>query len=433
MTLLPIDVEGPVIRKPVATYTLIALNAIVYLFTTYQSGFMQISQHWIDKLSFIPILLLNPSQWYRLISSMFLHANIFHILFNMYFLYIFGREVESILGRWRYITLYIVGGLAASLFHVGFSSAIGLYNLLIPALGASGAISAVLGAALLLYPHRRMTVCWFIWFIPWCFNIRTVYLLLFWFATQVLYGYAVVSGTAFFAHVGGFVTGIVLLALLLPKHIRREEIKSIYNFFTGEYIIARKEGIGSTEKAIFIFLLVILLVDGSYSYVVTGYEKGNAYVYVIDAVYHGNEEADYANYISTNNIISHPRSEFPRIVWNRIYWAGLLKGKPNYNGTLIFNKVLHVSEYGIDIRLSLKSKAEYDKYRVLRYMEGHMVTDVIISRDNVVSLENNVPFDFHIEGYGPMKGVGSSLIQPSAILSVLIILLSKNRFISLKF
>jgi len=352
---------------------------------------------------------------------MFLHADIFHILFNMYFLYIFGREVESILGRWRYLALYFIGGIAASIFHIGFSGIIGLYNVLIPALGASGAISSVLGASLLLYPHRRMTVCWFFWFIPWCFDIRTVYLLLFWFATQVIYGFASASGVAFFAHSGGFVAGIVLLAFLIPSHLRRRKIQSIYNFFTGEYILVRREGIGSTEKMIFIILLVFLLLGGFYSYLVGGSYKGDIYVYTVSVGYGGNIDYDYAIYSPTKGVISSPESDLPRIVWNRLYWGGLINGDPRYNGTINIDREVHVSEYDVDIRLSLHGRVAYDASGVLIYASGRMKTDVIIVRGNRLSLERNIFMNLEVSGYGPLTRIGSGLIQPMAILSLFII------------
>lgn len=422
--MLPVDIEGPVVKKPIVTYALIISNAIVYLLSSYQNGFLQIGQYWLEKFSFIPILVLDPSQLYRFITSMFLHADIFHILFNMYFLYIFGREVESILGRWRYLGIYLIGGISASLFHIGFSGVMGIHNVLIPALGASGAISSVLGASLLLYPHRRMTVCWFIWFIPWCFNIKTVYLLLFWFATQVIYGYASMSGVAFFAHTGGFIAGITLLALLMPSHIRRPEVRSIYNFFKGEYMLVRREGIGSAEKAIFLILFTLLLIGGVYSYYAAGYEGGNTYVYAIDARYKGAEEFDYAIYNIGGDVVSYPAGDLPRIVWNRLYWAGLIEGEPNYNGTLSFNNLIHAPGYNVNVKLSLNSKAAYDGRGILIYVKGHMTTDVIISRGNEVSLNRDIPIDFEISGYGPLTQVGNKLIQPSAIFSVVVTLFS---------
>ena len=422
--MLPIDIEGPVIKRPIATYALIIANAVVYLLTSYPNGFLQVSQYWLEKLSFIPILILDPTQLYRFITSMFLHADIFHILFNMYFLFIFGREVESILGRWRYLMLYFIGGIIASLFHIGFSGVMGIHNVLIPALGASGAMSSVLGASLLLYPHRRMTVCWFIWFIPWCFNIRTVYLLLIWFAMQVTYGYASMTGVAFFAHAGGFIAGIALLAFLIPSHIRREEIKSIYNFFTGEYIFVRRRGIGSTEKAIIIILLTALLIGGIYSYYAAGYEGGSTYVYAIDAKFQGTEEMDYAIYNVGGYVVSYPAGDLPRIVWNRIYWAGLLKGKPNYNGTLKFNDLINAPGYNVHVKLKLDSKAAYDGKGILVYVKGHMVTDVIITRGTEISIKKNIPIDFEMSGYGPLTQIGNELIQPIALFSSLITLFS---------
>jgi len=102
----------------------------------------------VSLCGFIPSLVGNPSQWYRVFTSMFLHADFFHILFNMYFLCVFGRAVESILGKSRFLLLYLAAGIFASIFHTAFSFIGGLSAYTVPAIGASGAISGILGAYL---------------------------------------------------------------------------------------------------------------------------------------------------------------------------------------------------------------------------------------------------------------------------------------------
>ena len=152
MGMIPVGEAGrPYPGKPRSIYFIIAANVLVYIITSYSNLFVTSSDYWIERLALTPVLLLEPSQWYRLLTCMFLHADIFHILFNMYFLYIFGREVESTLGTGKFLALYFISGLAASFFHIAFTPITGIHTVIIPALGASGAISGVLGAYLLLF------------------------------------------------------------------------------------------------------------------------------------------------------------------------------------------------------------------------------------------------------------------------------------------
>ncbi|MEM3999098.1 MAG: rhomboid family intramembrane serine protease, partial [Ignisphaera sp.] len=104
-------------KRPIATIAIVAINVAVYLYTSYQNFFAQTTDEWINALSYVPVLLQTPSQWYRIITSMFTHADIFHIFFNMWFLYFFGSEVEKRLGSLKYLILYFASGLLAIVFH----------------------------------------------------------------------------------------------------------------------------------------------------------------------------------------------------------------------------------------------------------------------------------------------------------------------------
>ncbi|MEM3784001.1 MAG: rhomboid family intramembrane serine protease, partial [Candidatus Bathyarchaeia archaeon] len=147
-------------RRPLTTLTIILVNIAVYAITSYENLFLEVSNYWVSAGGFVPSLIAMPSQWYRIFASMFLHADFFHILFNMYFLYIFGRAVEDALGRWRFLILYLVSGVAASIFHTAFSFLGGATAYVIPAIGASGAISGVLGAYLILFPGTSLVMGW---------------------------------------------------------------------------------------------------------------------------------------------------------------------------------------------------------------------------------------------------------------------------------
>jgi len=254
---------------PWVTYALIAANVIVYLYTSASNGFMAVSNYWVNVGAYTPILpLIDPSSIYRIFTSMFMHADPLHIFFNMYFLYLFGRSVEAALGPIPYLILYLVSGVAAVVFHTAFSYIFGgAASLTIPVLGASGAISGVLGAYLILYPGTKLIVCtWFI-FLPFCFPIYSAYLLIFWFALQVLYGMASVgAGVAFFAHAGGFVTGVALLPLLANREriklLRAVNAESFLGYIRYVYARVIHPGLSRLVKAFF-SILVALLVLGS--------------------------------------------------------------------------------------------------------------------------------------------------------------------------
>src|SRR5512146_2825003 len=198
---------------PIVTYGLIALNVLIFLVEL--GGGDAFITHW----SFVPgRFAANPgTETLTIFSSMFMHAGWIHLLGNMLYLYIFGDNVEDRLGHLRYLLFYLLCGLAASLCHAFFNPASRL-----PSLGASGAISGVLAAYLFLYPRARILTLVPI-FLFFTTEVPAFLFIVFWFVMQFFSGTASLSvstpttgGTAYFAHVGGFVAGIVLLALLKP-------------------------------------------------------------------------------------------------------------------------------------------------------------------------------------------------------------------------
>ena len=149
-----------------------------------------------------------------LITSLFMHGGIAHILGNMIFLLVFGDNIENRIGHFRYLIFYLVCGVLASLAHV-FTTAILNGNLLVPTLGASGAISGVLGAYMLLYPKRRVKVIIF-YFIT---DVPAILAIGLWFIFQLISGAGLLNGgsqtggVAYAAHIGGFIAGLVLINL----------------------------------------------------------------------------------------------------------------------------------------------------------------------------------------------------------------------------
>ncbi len=175
-----------------------------------------------NRFVLFPQEVLHGQRIYTLVTSMFMHANWLHLLGNMLFLYIFGDNVEDIFGHVGYLVFYVLCGLAAAFSHI-----MSLYfGLIYPAdfsvgvVGASGAISGVLGAYFVLYPKAKI-LTWVAYFI---LPIPAVIFLGFWFLMQWLYGlFDIYSGVAYWAHIGGFIAGMILaLAFGLERKKARE-------------------------------------------------------------------------------------------------------------------------------------------------------------------------------------------------------------------
>jgi membrane associated rhomboid family serine protease len=157
------------------------------------------------------------SVYLTLLTAMFMHGGMMHLLGNMLYLYIFGDNIENRLGHGRYLSFYLACGLLASLAHVFTSVAIGA-NLLIPSLGASGAISGVLGGYLLLHPKRRVRVLMF----RVIMQVPAVVAIGVWFAFQLISSVGMFSGgdgggVAYGAHIGGFIAGVLLVKVFAPR------------------------------------------------------------------------------------------------------------------------------------------------------------------------------------------------------------------------
>jgi membrane associated rhomboid family serine protease len=205
-------------RAPVVNTLLIIINILVFGYQWLMTAEPSSTQ--IFQFAFIPANFLaaptDPSNIRNIFTAMFMHAGFLHLAGNMLYLWIFGDNVEDVWGPLRYLVFYLVGGVAATFAHVITNPAS-----VIPTVGASGAIAAVLGAYLVLYPQSRVLT-----FIPIGYFMTLKLLpasivLGAWFILQLFsgvlsFGGPDVGGTAFWAHIGGFVTG-VLLALLFGK------------------------------------------------------------------------------------------------------------------------------------------------------------------------------------------------------------------------
>jgi len=173
----------------------------------------------INQWGLVPVQFWADPQtdWVTIFSAMFLHGGWFHILSNMWVLFIFGDNVEDRMGGGRYLVFYLLSGIAAALTQAFF-----LPNSSSPMVGASGAIAGVLGAYLLLFPRARILSLVPIFFIFTMIEIPAVVFLLFWFASQLFSGFlslggASGSGVAWWAHIGGFVFGLVSVSLFAKR------------------------------------------------------------------------------------------------------------------------------------------------------------------------------------------------------------------------
>jgi rhomboid family protein len=219
---LPLYDDNPIRRPPLVTYTLIGMCVGAYL---WQLG--QPARTVALQFGMVPALLFGYRElpygiavippWATLLTSMFLHGGLLHLGGNMLFLWIFGNNIEDLLGRARYLVLYLGSGVAAALVQ-----ALSAAHSQIPMIGASGAIAGVLGAYLMVYP--RANVHCFVWIVIffWIVTVPAWVLLGLWFALQLWRGLATAAnspGVAFWAHIGGFAAGIMLFLLLRPRAV----------------------------------------------------------------------------------------------------------------------------------------------------------------------------------------------------------------------
>jgi membrane associated rhomboid family serine protease len=215
--MIPISDDNPVRLTPVVTWAIIILCVAVFVWELSLGGGADAA---IDALAFKPVTLLKGSitlAAITILTAMFLHGGFLHIGGNMLYLWIFGNNVEDAMGHVRYLLFYLISGAAAALAMAWMDPTSS-----IPMLGASGAISGVLAAYVLIYPRARVTVIVPLGIIFYPMKISAIWVVGFWFVLQLLS--AALSnpdqpGTAFWAHVGGFIVGGLLTPLFKSAHI----------------------------------------------------------------------------------------------------------------------------------------------------------------------------------------------------------------------
>lgn len=197
-------------KPPYLTILLIVINVIVFLFTFFNPNFKRI----IQEYGTVPNQILRGENPSSLLSSLFLHAGFLHLIGNMWFLWIFGNNVEYVLGKIKFIIFYLLVGILASLAQV---FTVPEAQRAIPTIGASGAISGLLGGYLVLFPRNKIRAFIMLYFRPILFDVPAFIYIGIWFLYQILYIEGAPSSIAYMAHIGGFVAGAILILLLRKK------------------------------------------------------------------------------------------------------------------------------------------------------------------------------------------------------------------------
>ena len=225
--MIPLRDVNPSRHTPWATYVLVAINVAVFVqqLNLQMTGGQQAMMAFINRVGLVPYLLLSPNSWgltpllppMTVFSSMFVHAGLMHLLGNMLYLWIFADNVEDAMGSLRFLVFYLLCGVSAAATQV-----ILLPDSTVPMVGASGAIAGVLGAYLILYPGAQVLTLIFLLFFVRLVYLPAVVLLGLWFLIQLLSaGSGGTAGVAWFAHIGGFVAGVLLISRFAVRDRRR--------------------------------------------------------------------------------------------------------------------------------------------------------------------------------------------------------------------
>jgi membrane associated rhomboid family serine protease len=208
--MFPLKDTQPSYSRPVVTIALIVVNLLVFLFE-YSLGPRTLNA-FIEYYGLVP----DHFQVSRIFTSMFLHGGWMHVLGNMWFLWIFGDNIEDLLGHAKFLVFYLLCGIVAALGQV----IAGPYST-VPMVGASGAIAGVMGAYLVKFPRARVLTLVFVLFFITTIEIPAPLMLAYWFVIQLFSGFGSIAqthlsqgGTAFFAHIAGFVAGMALVKVM---------------------------------------------------------------------------------------------------------------------------------------------------------------------------------------------------------------------------
>ncbi len=221
--MIPLKDDNPTSSKPIVSYSIIGICIVVFFLELSSPGYR--TGELFFSYGLIPSVLIGsvqlPDDIYAvpasvtIFTSMFMHGGFMHLIGNMLYMWIFADNIEDGLGRTKFIIFYLLSGLGAAMSQVFVD-----INSQVPMVGASGAIGGVLGAYLINYPNARVLVLIPLGFFSQLIRIRALYVLGFWFILQFINSYFSSStggGVAYAAHIGGFVSGIILILILNKK------------------------------------------------------------------------------------------------------------------------------------------------------------------------------------------------------------------------
>jgi rhomboid family protein len=237
--MFPYKDDNPTVLNPYVTIGVIALNVIVWVVVQGLGTAGPLARS-VCELGLVPGELLQTAppgsstplgpgmvcvvdaepNYFTLLSSMFLHGGWFHLIGNMMFLWVFGNNIEDSMGHVKFALFYVITGVAAALAQMVVNP-----DSTIPMVGASGAVSGVLGGYILLYPHARVYTFVFLGFYATTVQLKAWVMLGYWIALQILGGLPTLAGAdrggvAFFAHIGGFVAGLIFVKLFETREHR---------------------------------------------------------------------------------------------------------------------------------------------------------------------------------------------------------------------
>lgn len=208
--MFPLRDDQPVSTPPIVTFLLIAACSLVFLHEKTLDDFSL--NYFVAHYGMVPA----QAHFSALFTSLFVHAGWMHIIGNMLFLWAFGKSLEDAMGHWKFLGFYLLCGVAAGVVHVAFN-----FYSRVPAVGASGAIAGVMGAYLLKFPRAWIHTLVFILVFVTTTDVPAWFFVIFWFVTQLFNGYGSITqtqvtdgGTAWFAHIGGFLAGMLLITIL---------------------------------------------------------------------------------------------------------------------------------------------------------------------------------------------------------------------------
>lgn len=220
--MIPTKDHNPSGIFPLVTYFLLLSNVVVFL--TYGFDENGSATQIFDKYALVPSTFMQGEHYYTLLTSLFLHGGLSHLMGNMLFLYIFGDNLEARLGKLPFLIFYLFTGITANLVQILSDP-----NSWIPTIGASGAIAGIMGGYLILYPKAKIDIFIFLGGFSRFSTIPAFYMLGYWIALQIIMGIQNLDnsqgGIAYWAHAGGFVTGGVILFLIKKSSRKKNKQK----------------------------------------------------------------------------------------------------------------------------------------------------------------------------------------------------------------